>query len=87
MSLLDTVPQATRYYAPPTGPSVQLAGLLCLPQALLPAAYFSVTPRKMASPWIVALLCGFLGVTLIQANLQPPAVLNLGPEVIKKRKS
>lgn len=39
---------------------------------------------KMTNPWIVSLL---LGATLVQANLYPPAVLNLGPEVIKKRKS
>ncbi|EDL85976.1 similar to von Ebner minor salivary gland protein (predicted), isoform CRA_b [Rattus norvegicus] len=36
---------------------------------------------KMTNPWIVSLL---LGATLVQANLYPPAVLNLGPEVIKK---
>lgn len=86
MSLLDTVPQATRHYVPPTGPSVQLAGPLCLPQVLLPATYFSATPRKMAGPWIITLLCGLLGATLVQANVYPPAVLNLGPEVIQKRK-
>lgn len=84
MSLLDTVPQDTRHYVPPTGPSVQLSGPLCLPQALLPATYFSSTAMKMTNPWIVSLL---LGATLVQANLYPPAVLNLGPEVIKKRKS
>ncbi|XP_031229587.1 BPI fold-containing family B member 1 [Mastomys coucha] len=38
----------------------------------------------MASPWIITLLCGLLGATLVQANLSPPAVLNLGPEVIQK---
>lgn len=38
----------------------------------------------MAGPWIITLLCGLLGATLVQANLYAPAVLNLGPEVIKK---
>ncbi|ERE71119.1 long palate, lung and nasal epithelium carcinoma-associated protein 1 [Cricetulus griseus] len=52
--------------------------------ALLPDTYFSSTPMKMAGPWIVTFLCGFLGATLVQADLRPPAVLNLGPEVIKE---
>ncbi|KAL1765270.1 BPI fold-containing family B member 1 [Sigmodon hispidus] len=38
----------------------------------------------MAGPWIVAFLYGLLGATLVQADVHPPAVLNLGPEVIKK---
>ncbi|XP_038187793.1 BPI fold-containing family B member 1 [Arvicola amphibius] len=38
----------------------------------------------MSGPWIVTLLCGLLGATLVQANLGPPAVLNLGPEIIEK---
>ncbi|XP_052581685.1 BPI fold-containing family B member 1 [Peromyscus californicus insignis] len=37
----------------------------------------------MAGPWIVTFLYGLLGATLVQADLRPPAVLNLGPEVIK----
>ncbi|KAK7796803.1 hypothetical protein U0070_014930, partial [Myodes glareolus] len=52
--------------------------------ALIPATYFSSTPRKMSGPWIVTLLCGLLGAALVQANLGPPAVLNLGPEIIEK---
>ncbi|XP_008833062.1 BPI fold-containing family B member 1 [Nannospalax galili] len=39
----------------------------------------------MASPWIVTILCGFLGSTLVQADLSPPAVFNLGPEIIKEQ--
>ncbi|CAO2578197.1 BPI fold-containing family B member 1 [Lemmus lemmus] len=38
----------------------------------------------MSGPWIVTLLCGLLGVTLAQSHLGPPAVLNLGPEIIEK---
>lgn len=41
----------------------------------------------MFGPWIVTLLCGLLGATLVQANLGPPAVLNLGPEIIETCKS
>lgn len=39
----------------------------------------------MASPWIVTILYGLLGATLVQADLLPPAVLSLGPEVIRER--
>ncbi|XP_051048861.1 BPI fold-containing family B member 1 [Phodopus roborovskii] len=39
---------------------------------------------KMAGPWIVTFLYGLLGATLVQADLRPPAVLNLGPVVIKE---
>lgn len=42
---------------------------------------------KMTGPWIVTFLYGLLVATLVQADLRPPAVLNLGPEVIKERKS
>ncbi|XP_055458341.1 BPI fold-containing family B member 1 [Psammomys obesus] len=38
----------------------------------------------MAIPWIFTLLYGLLGATLVQADPQPPAVLNLGPEVIRE---
>ncbi|XP_027625986.1 BPI fold-containing family B member 1 [Tupaia chinensis] len=39
----------------------------------------------MAGLWTSTLLCSLLAVTLIQATLSPPAVLNIGPEVIKNQ--
>ncbi|XP_007932754.1 BPI fold-containing family B member 1 [Orycteropus afer afer] len=39
----------------------------------------------MAGPWTFTLICGLLVTTLVQATLSPPAVLNLGPEVIKEK--
>ncbi|XP_023570675.1 BPI fold-containing family B member 1 isoform X2 [Octodon degus] len=39
----------------------------------------------MAVPWTFSLLCGLLAATLAEATLSPPAVLNLGPEVIKEK--
>ncbi|XP_036042304.1 BPI fold-containing family B member 1 [Onychomys torridus] len=39
----------------------------------------------MAGPWIVTFLYGLLGATLVQADLRPPAMLSLGPEVIKDK--
>ncbi|ELW69556.1 Long palate, lung and nasal epithelium carcinoma-associated protein 1 [Tupaia chinensis] len=41
--------------------------------------------RNMAGLWTSTLLCSLLAVTLIQATLSPPAVLNIGPEVIKNQ--
>ncbi|XP_050999508.1 BPI fold-containing family B member 1 [Acomys russatus] len=38
----------------------------------------------MAGPWIVTLLYGLLGATLVQADLLAPAVLTLGPKVIRE---
>ncbi|KAM9590336.1 BPI fold-containing family B member 1 [Trichechus inunguis] len=39
----------------------------------------------MAGPWTFTLICGLLAATLVQATLSPPAVLSLGPEVIKEK--
>ncbi|XP_006860746.1 PREDICTED: BPI fold-containing family B member 1 [Chrysochloris asiatica] len=39
----------------------------------------------MASPWTFTLICGLLAASLVQATLLPPAVLSLGPEVIKEK--
>ncbi|XP_032460085.1 BPI fold-containing family B member 1 [Phocoena sinus] len=43
------------------------------------------TPKKMASPRTFTFLCGLLAANLVGATLSPPAVLSLGPEVIKQR--
>lgn len=40
----------------------------------------------MAGPWTLGLLCGLLAAALAEATLSSPAVLSLGPEVIKERK-
>ncbi|KAM9059562.1 BPI fold-containing family B member 1 [Megaptera novaeangliae] len=42
------------------------------------------TPKKMASPRTFTFLCGLLAANLVGATLSPPAVLSLGPEVIKQ---
>uniref|UniRef100_A0A8D2GTS3 Lipid-binding serum glycoprotein N-terminal domain-containing protein n=1 Tax=Urocitellus parryii TaxID=9999 RepID=A0A8D2GTS3_UROPR len=39
----------------------------------------------MAVRWTATLLCGLLAATLAQATFSAPAVLNLGPDVIKER--
>uniref|UniRef100_A0A8C9NZM9 Lipid-binding serum glycoprotein N-terminal domain-containing protein n=1 Tax=Spermophilus dauricus TaxID=99837 RepID=A0A8C9NZM9_SPEDA len=39
----------------------------------------------MAVQWTAPLLCGLLAATLAQATFSAPAVLNLGPDVIKER--
>ncbi|XP_076705588.1 BPI fold-containing family B member 1 [Callospermophilus lateralis] len=39
----------------------------------------------MAVRWTATLLCGLLAATLAQATFSTPAVLNLGPDVIKER--
>ncbi|XP_049725726.1 BPI fold-containing family B member 1 isoform X2 [Elephas maximus indicus] len=61
-------------------------GLLCV-QVLTFATGCVLTPppRKMASPWTFIFVCGLLAATLVQATLSPPAVLSLGPEVIKEK--
>lgn len=41
----------------------------------------------MASSRTFTLLCGLLAATLVGATLNPPAVLLLGPEVIRESKS
>ncbi|XP_013005695.1 BPI fold-containing family B member 1 [Cavia porcellus] len=39
----------------------------------------------MAGPWTLGLLCGLLAAALAEATLSSPAVLSLGPEVIKEQ--
>nr|XP_023405918.1 BPI fold-containing family B member 1 [Loxodonta africana] len=62
-------------------------GPLYSPQVLTFATGCVLTPppRKMASPWTFIFVCGLLAATLVQATLSPPAVLSLGPEVIKEK--
>ncbi|XP_069352376.1 BPI fold-containing family B member 1 [Eulemur rufifrons] len=39
----------------------------------------------MASPWTFTFLCGLMAATLVRATLNPPAVLDIGTEIIRDK--